>query len=315
MNRRQAHRRGRPVAGTRWRARSIAARRRRDDEHPDAPPRVLGASSSASPRGSGSMTQDFQTMAATGIGEDRFQLIWGVGAAEPGLLQLGPDRRADRRAWPRTESGRSRSCGGPRSGWPPATARPPARRTAATSRRGRTSSRRRWRATDAGGSYWATDYRAAIRRGRQAAADPVLADLERAQPEEVLRAEPIGREVRPAARISHDAIKTKDPQAQIVLAGMPGYGDVNAWDFLDSLYSVPGTEDHFDAVALHPYAPDLDQLRAGDRADPRGDEGARRPGHAAVDHRARLGSAPPDRFGLNKGLERSESGCSPAPSS
>ena len=51
-----------------------------------------------------------------------------------------------------------------------------------------------------------------------------------------------------------------------MLAGMPGYGDVNAWDFLDSLYSVPGIKDHFDAVALHPYAPNLDQLRLGDRA-------------------------------------------------
>ena len=130
----------------------------------------------------------------------------------------------------------------------------------------------------------------AVRSGRQAAADPVLADLERAQSEEVLRAgQPSPGKYARLLRISHDAIKSRDPQAQIVLAGMPGYGDVKAWDFLNSLYAVPGIKDDFDAAALHPYARDLDQAPPGDRAIPRGDDEPRRRGNAAVDHRARLG--------------------------
>ena len=39
-------------------------------------------------------------------------------------------------------------------------------------------------------------------------------------------------------RISHNAIKGEDLNAQIVLAGMPGYGDVTAWPFLYGLYSA-----------------------------------------------------------------------------
>ncbi len=50
-----------------------------------------------------------------------------------------------------------------------------------------------------GGSYWANGYRERVRGGSEAAADPGLADLERAQPAEVLRAGPIGGQVRPAA--------------------------------------------------------------------------------------------------------------------
>ena len=143
----QAHWRDRPVAGTRWRARSIAAQRRRDDEHPDAPPRMLGASSSASPRESGSMPQDFQTMAATGVGEDRVQFIWG--SVQPNRVSFN---------WDPTDAligalGLARHPAGPvhlgvADVGGPHPRPPPARRARRRSRRGRTSSRRRWRATD-----------------------------------------------------------------------------------------------------------------------------------------------------------------------
>ena len=69
----------------------------------------------------------------------------------------------------------------------------------------------------------------AVRGGRHAAADPVLADLERAQSEEVLRSGgtsgQAANKYAQLLRISHDAIKSQDPQARIVLAGMPGYGE------------------------------------------------------------------------------------------
>jgi polysaccharide biosynthesis protein PslG len=103
-------------------------------------------------------------------------------------------------------------------------------------------------------------------------------------------------------QISHDPIKSKDPRAQIVLAGMPGYGDVKAWDFLAGLYSVAGVKNLFDAVALHPYASDL----AHQRGSIEKVRGVMR-NHA--DQATPLwiselawGSAPPDRFGINKGL-------------
>ena len=89
---------------------------------------------------------------------------------------------------------------------------------------------------------------------------------------------------------------------RIVLAGLPGFGDVTAWDFLDALYGVPGIKRYFDAAALHPYAPELeelgaqiDQLRAtmtkhGDQATP------------LWLTELGWGSGAPDRFRLNKGL-------------
>ena len=96
-------------------------------------------------------------------------------------------------------------------------------------------------------------------------------------------------------KISHDAIKSQDPDALIVLAGIPGYPaaeGLNAWDFLSGLYEVPGFKDHFDVAALHPYTGHLDGFRRqilefraamtnhGDRA-------------RRLDHRVRLGIGTP----------------------
>ena len=105
-------------------------------------------------------------------------------------------------------------------------------------------------------------------------------------------------------RLSHDAIVKQDPGAEIVLAGMPGYGKPDtAWQFLDNLYRQPGFAGAFDAVALHPYARTVAQLRLeieklrATMAD-----------HGDGDTPLWLtelgwGSGKPNRFGLNKGLE------------
>ncbi|HKC73803.1 MAG TPA: glycosyl hydrolase, partial [Chloroflexota bacterium] len=102
-------------------------------------------------------------------------------------------------------------------------------------------------------------------------------------------------------KLSHDAIVAKDPQAQIVLAGMPGYGDSKAWVFLDHLYPVAGVKSNFDAAALHPYARNIDEFRReirqfrasmtshGDGATP-----------LWLTELA-WGSGPPDQFGHNVG--------------
>jgi Bacterial Ig-like domain/RTX calcium-binding nonapeptide repeat (4 copies)/Glycosyl hydrolase catalytic core len=102
-------------------------------------------------------------------------------------------------------------------------------------------------------------------------------------------------------RLSVGAIKSRDPKARVVLAGMPGWGDFTAWDFLDSLYSVPGIKAYFDAAALHPYARDLDHFRLSIERF-----------RAVMTHHndgatplwlteLAWGSAPPDSFGINKG--------------
>ena len=65
-------------------------------------------------------------------------------------------------------------------------------------------------------------------------------------------------------QLSSAAIRSADPGAAIVLGGMfgtPARG-IDAWDFLDELYRVPGIADTFDAYALHPYAPNLKGIKA-----------------------------------------------------
>ena len=119
-----------------------------------------------------------------------------------------------------------------------------------------------------GGSYWANGYRQQF--GAGATPWPVTSwevwnepNLKFFDPggtvkEKVLR---YGR----LMQISHDAIKAKDPHARLVLAGMApktGSGTVDSSTFLGQLYSqVRGFGGDFDVAALHPYAPELDQVR------------------------------------------------------
>lgn len=69
-------------------------------------------------------------------------------------------------------------------------------------------------------------------------------------------------------KLSHQAIKSADPRAQVVLSGLFGDPDeggkrgMSASDFLSALYQVPGIERYFDGVALHPYAFHVEDLEA-----------------------------------------------------
>jgi hypothetical protein len=68
--------------------------------------------------------------------------------------------------------------------------------------------------------------------------------------------------------ISAGAVHRGDPRGEVVLGGL--FGDprgrppraMDAVDFLDRLYRVPGVKARFDAVALHPYASDAADLRS-----------------------------------------------------
>lgn len=103
-------------------------------------------------------------------------------------------------------------------------------------------------------------------------------------------------------RIAHDAIATQDPDAEVVAGGMPGFVEPRAWDYLDRLYRQPRVKSAFDAVAIHPYAPDPRHVTVQLKR-------IRRVMRAHHDRRSRVwitelgwGSDPPDRFGLNAGI-------------
>ena len=142
-----------------------------------------------------------------------------------------------------------------------------------------------------GGTYWATAYRQQFGAERHAAADPVLADLERAQPEEVLRARrPRRGKYARLLQISHDAIKSRDPEGpdrarrdarqrgrdRLGLPQQPLRG-VRDQEQLRRRRPAP--------VRAHPRPA---QRRRSSRFRTVMTNHARR-GHAAVDHRDRLG--------------------------
>jgi hypothetical protein len=67
-------------------------------------------------------------------------------------------------------------------------------------------------------------------------------------------------------KLSSPAIKAADPGAKVLLSGLfgqptaGGARGVPAAKFLEVLYRTPGIEAHFDGVALHPYAVDVETL-------------------------------------------------------
>jgi hypothetical protein len=68
-------------------------------------------------------------------------------------------------------------------------------------------------------------------------------------------------------KLSRQAIRRADRRAEILIGGL--FGDpkqgppraMDAADFLERLYRVPGIKQTFDGVALHPYAADVEVLR------------------------------------------------------
>jgi hypothetical protein len=156
------------------------------------------------------------------------------------------------------------------------------------------------------GSYWANGYRQ--RYGAAATPLPIQSWQIWNEPNLQKYFDPggtSGQGIQKYARlvkISHDAIKSKAPQARIVLAGLLGSGRPLAWDFLSGLYKVSGFKNNFDVAALHPYTTSLDGFRRqilrfrapmtnyGDGATP-----------LWLTEFA-WGSAKPDQFGINKGI-------------
>jgi hypothetical protein len=245
--------------------------------------------------------RDLRGIARTRIRSDRFMLNWGWVQPRDGnsFDWSGPDRLIGKLA---SHGVRAAPAFWGNPGWVYGSpARPPLERP-----RDVQAWRNLLRAAvlryGPGGTYWTTRYRR--QHGARAAPLPITSWQIWNEPNlsKFFAPYPSPGKYAQLLRISHSAIKGADPQAQIVLAGMPGYGDVTAWRFLFSLYSVPGVRAHFDAAALHPYARDLGGFK---RQINRLRVVMRNHGDAATPlwiSEIAWGSAPPDRFGINKGL-------------
>jgi hypothetical protein len=116
-----------------------------------------------------------------------------------------------------------------------------------------------------GGSFWTNGYRL---RFPNATPIPIRAWQIWNEPNVTRFFDPgqtVGHAARQYARllsISHDAIRSQDPQASIVLAGLLRNANSMAWDFLNGLYTVPGFKGDFEVAALHPYAGDLNNFQS-----------------------------------------------------
>ena len=61
--------------------------------------------------------------------------------------------------------------------------------------------------------------------------------------------------------LTADTIHAADPDAEVLLAGMFGTAEIPQPKFLRQMYMVPGIEDKFDAIALHPYAKGIHEMK------------------------------------------------------
>ncbi len=69
---------------------------------------------------------------------------------------------------------------------------------------------------------------------------------------------PEARDYADLLELSAETIRAADPDARILLAGLAAVQNGPLpWVFLRDLYRVKGIERHFDAVALHPFSPNL----------------------------------------------------------
>ncbi len=62
-------------------------------------------------------------------------------------------------------------------------------------------------------------------------------------------------------KISRPAIASVDPNARVVLAGMPGHVDFKGPQFLRRLYRIPGFKGSFDVAAAHLYGKTVGDIR------------------------------------------------------
>ena len=219
--------------------------------------------------------KDLQTMAATGIGTDRFLLSWAVVEPTQGSFN-----------WPDRAVGALASHGirlvpylwGSPAWVADTPARPPLDSA---------SDEQAWRdflqaavaRYGPGGSYWdqrlpssssaRTPSRCRSSPGRSGTS-PISRSTSRPshRPSEYAR----------LLEISHDAIKSQDPQARIVLAGMPGFGNAEGLGLPRQPLRDTRIQGQLRRRRPAPLRSERRRARLGDRAVPRRDDEERRRG-------------------------------------
>jgi hypothetical protein len=242
--------------------------------------------------------RDFQAMRATGVKTDRFLLFWEAVQPRPGSFDWGPTDALiggfashGIRPFP-TVSGNP--------DWVPGVSARPPLDSPEAERDWQTFLKALVDRYGPAGSYWSGEYRKTY---PEAAPLPIDSWQIWNEPNlsKYFAPEPSAPEYGKLVRISGEAIERQDPKARIVLAGMPGNGDVEAWTFLDELYRQPGFADSFDVAALHPYGRNVDEVGRQIqrvRAAIKANGGGATPLWVTE---LGWGSGRPDRFGLSKG--------------
>jgi hypothetical protein len=72
--------------------------------------------------------------------------------------------------------------------------------------------------------------------------------------------EPDASEYAVLLKESSEAIRGADPDAEIVLGGLFGTAAVKSTTYLEELYKAEGIEEAFDAIAIHPYSPNVEGI-------------------------------------------------------
>jgi hypothetical protein len=244
-------------------------------------------------------TPDMETMRSLRIQTDRFLLNWGWVEPKKGNYKWGPPDRfigalASHGIRP------APSVWGNPSWVPGSSSTPPI---------GGTPSQQQWRGFlkalvkryGPGGEYWGARYR--NQYGASAKPLPITSWQIWNEPnlQKYFAPKPSPGQYARLLQISYPTIKQVDRKAQVALAGMTSRGTMTAVEFLKKLYAVPGIKAYFDATALHPYMPSLDQVKKGIkqfRAVMAGRGDAATP--IWISELA-WGSDPPDASGINKG--------------
>jgi hypothetical protein len=251
--------------------------------------------------------QDLGQMATNGVHTNRFEIGWKSVEATKGTYKWGPSDRFIGALAKRGIRAAPFVWGSPR--WVSTNPGSPPIDTAAHELAWKSFLGAAVARYQAGGAYWRNKYHEQY--GALATPVPVRSWQVWNEPNLAKFFNPGGTDAQTVQRyarllrISHDAIKSKDPKAKVVLAGNPGYppsGGLKAWEFLNRLYGISGIKAEFDVAALHPYASTLYEF--GNEI--RNVRSVIRQ-HGDQDTPLWLtefgwGSAPPDRFGINQGL-------------
>ena len=290
------------VGGARGGARVLAACAERRLER-RAPPPPTRASFFGIVQGIRLDSQDFQTMAEAGRRLGPLPADLGRRAADQGRpVQLGPTD-ALIGAFASHGIRPCPICGEPRPGWPGRSVAPAARPARGPEGvagvpeggGGALRARRHLLGRRTTSSSYGAD--------ADAAPGPVVADLERAQPDEVLRPQALARPVRPAPRDLPRRDQEPGPErpdrprrnARLRRRRTPGTSSTASTRCRDPrTTSTP--------PLFIPTPPDVEQLAARDREGPRGDDEHGDQATPLWITEIGWGSAPPDKFGINQGL-------------